>query len=196
MSSSAWAWVVRSSASRGVAHPGSPGTLPVPRRSRRRTVVPRPIGSATAEAPRRGCGSIGPATPTGRGRSGAARRDEAASLTDPLWVGDSLVFTSDRAATFPDDADEQANLWIWDGLATAAGDRLGEPRRLTHQTEADGYVRDATTDGRRIVWHSRGEIKVLDSPDGPVRTLDVTLPGHAGAAALAHSRFRGRCHRP
>ncbi|MGW9004124.1 S41 family peptidase [Brevibacterium casei] len=104
-------------------------------------------------------------------------RDEAAPLSDPLWVGDSLVFTSDRAATFPDDADEQANLWIWDGLATATGDNLGEPRQLTHQTEADGYVRDATTDGRRIVWHSRGEIKVLDSLDGQVRTLDVTLPG-------------------
>jgi tricorn protease len=28
-------------------------------------------------------------------------REDEASLTDPLWVGDSLVFTSDRAATFP-----------------------------------------------------------------------------------------------
>ena len=47
-------------------------------------------------------------------------REDEASLTDPLWVGDSLVFTSDRAATFPHHAQEQANLWIIDGLATAA----------------------------------------------------------------------------
>lgn len=104
-------------------------------------------------------------------------RDEEASLTDPLWIGDSLVVTSDRAATFPDNAGEQANLWIWDGLATRTPGSLGEPRQLTHQTEAEGYVRDATSDGTRIVWHSRGEIKVLDSLDSDVRTLDVVLPG-------------------
>src|SRR5699024_11079570 len=52
-----------------------------------------------------------------------------------------------------------------------------EPRRLTDQGEAEGYVRDATTDGTRIVWHSHGEIKVLDSLDAQVRTLEVTLPG-------------------
>jgi tricorn protease len=121
-------------------------------------------------------------------------REEPASLTDPLWVGDSLVFTSDRAATFPHHAEEQANLWIVDGLATSAsvwdsgrsgaggsGDSAGdvtvEPRQLTFQTEAEGYVRDATTDGTRIVWHSRGQIKILDSLDAQVRTLNVTLPG-------------------
>lgn len=116
-------------------------------------------------------------------------RHEQASLTDPLWVGDSLVFTSDRAATFPHHADEQANLWIWDGLATQkagakggnGGDvgegAGGEPRQLTHQGEAEGYVRDATTDGTRIVWHSHGQIKVLDSLDAAVRTLEVSLPG-------------------
>ena len=101
-------------------------------------------------------------------------REETAPLTDPLWVGDSLVFTSDRAASFPHHAEQQANLWIIDGLATSEG---FEPRRLTDQGEAEGYVRDATTDGTRIVWHSHGEIKVLDSLDAQVRTLEVTLPG-------------------
>lgn len=119
-------------------------------------------------------------------------RDEEASLTDPLWVGDSLVVTSDRAATLPHHADEQANLWIWDGLATQTGSLAGaagtvasttsttsanEPRQLTFQTEAEGYVRDATTDGTRIVWHSRGEIRILDSLDAQIRTLAVQLPG-------------------
>ncbi|SMX71310.1 MULTISPECIES: S41 family peptidase [Brevibacterium] len=110
-------------------------------------------------------------------------REEEASLTDPIWVGDSLVFASDRAASFPDHAHEQANLWIWDGLATQTGSSgsdqaaAGEPRQLTFQTEAEGYVRDATTDGTRIVWHSHGEIRILDSLDAQIRTLNVVLPG-------------------
>ncbi|WP_309069765.1 PDZ domain-containing protein, partial [Microbacterium sp.] len=97
--------------------------------------------------------------------------EEAASITDPLWLGDALVFASDRAARFPDRADEQANLWIWD----APGE--GEPRLLTRQSAEDGYVRDATTDGERIVWHSRGRIRILDALDAEPRTIDVTLPG-------------------
>src|SRR5699024_797784 len=97
-------------------------------------------------------------------------REETAPLTDPQWVGDSLVFTSDRAASLPHHAEQQANLWIIDGLATSEG---FEPRRLTDQGEAEGYVRDATTDGTRIVWHSHGELKVLDSLDAQVRTLEV-----------------------
>ncbi|MBF0815429.1 tricorn protease [Microbacterium paludicola] len=99
--------------------------------------------------------------------------EDEASITDPMWLGDALVFASDRAATFPDRADEQANLWIWE----TPGE--GAPRLLTHQTAADGYVRDATTDGNRIVWHSRGRIRILDSLDGAPRTIDVTLPGTA-----------------
>ncbi|WP_113903218.1 MULTISPECIES: S41 family peptidase [Brevibacterium] len=116
--------------------------------------------------------------PDGRG-AGWQRllREETAPLTDPMWVGDSLVFASDRAATFPDHADEQANLWIWDGLATRADTGTTAPRQLTHQSEAEGYVRDATTDGTRIIWHSRGEIRLLESLDAEVRTVEVTLPG-------------------
>lgn len=111
-----------------------------------------------------------------RDGSGAWERllpDDAASITDPLWIGDALVFASDRAATFPDRADEQANLWIWD----TPGE--GEPRLLTHQGPDDGYVRDATTDGSRIVWHSRGRLRILDALDSEPRTIDVTLPGTA-----------------
>jgi tricorn protease len=99
--------------------------------------------------------------------------DDPASLTDPLWIGDALVFTSDRAAAFPDRADEQANLWIWDTPG------VGEPRQLTRQSAEDGYVRDATTDGSRIVWHSRGRLRILDALDGEPRTIDVSLPGTA-----------------
>jgi tricorn protease len=97
--------------------------------------------------------------------------DDDASLTDPMWIGDALVFVADRDATFPDRADEQANLWIWDEPGE------GEPRLLTHQSAADGYVRDATTDGTRIVWHSRGAIRILDALDAEPRTIEITLPG-------------------
>lgn len=100
---------------------------------------------------------------------------EEAGVYDPIWIGDALVFTSDRAATFPDHADEQANLWVWDGLAT--GSPAAEPRLLTHQTEAEGYVRDATSDGTRLVWHSRGDLWLLDELGGAPRRLDITLTG-------------------
>lgn len=101
--------------------------------------------------------------------------DEVAGVHDPIWVGDSLVFTSDRGASFPDHADEQANLWVLDGLAT--GSAAPEPRQLTAQTAVEGYVRDAASDGSRIVWHSRGDLWLLDTLDGTPRRLDITLTG-------------------
>ena len=96
--------------------------------------------------------------------------DERASIVDPMWFGDRLAFVSDRAARFPDRADEQANLWLWD----TPGD--GEPRQVTHQGPDVGYVRDAATDGRRIVWHTRGRLWLMDDVESPARPLDVTVP--------------------
>nr|WP_306254428.1 S41 family peptidase [Ornithinimicrobium cryptoxanthini] len=96
--------------------------------------------------------------------------EDAAGLVDPMWVDERLVFVSDRAATFPSAADEQANLWVWD-----LGD--GDPVQLTHQTAEDGYVRDASTDGSRIVWHSRGDIWLLDHLDGQPQRLEIDLQG-------------------
>lgn len=93
---------------------------------------------------------------------------DEASIVDPMWIGDRLAFVSDRAARFPDRASEQANIWILDG---------DEPRQVTFQAEADGYVRDATTDGSRIVWASRGRIRVLDAPDAEPRTIEIDVPG-------------------
>lgn len=93
---------------------------------------------------------------------------DEASIVDPMWIGETLAFVSDRAARFPDAAREQANIWILDG---------DEPRQVTHQTEADGYVRDAATDGARIVWASRGRIRILDSFDAEPRSLDIDVPG-------------------
>ncbi|WP_105566779.1 S41 family peptidase [Microbacterium halophytorum] len=99
--------------------------------------------------------------------------DEHASLVDPMWVGGALAFVSDRAAKLPDAAHEQANVWLWDEPGS------GEPRQLTFQGEDDGYVRDATTDGARIVWHSRGRIRMLDAVGAEPRTIDIDVPGVA-----------------
>ncbi|MFD2027472.1 S41 family peptidase [Promicromonospora aerolata] len=101
--------------------------------------------------------------------------DDEAGIYDPLWIGDALVFTSDRGATFPDHADEQANLWVLDDLATDA--ETPAPRQLTSQSETEGYVRDATSDGSRVVWHSRGDLWLLDGLDGTPRRLEITLTG-------------------
>ncbi|WP_153398295.1 S41 family peptidase, partial [Ornithinicoccus halotolerans] len=100
--------------------------------------------------------------------------EDTAGLVDPMWVDGRLLVVSDRAASFPDRADEQANLWVWDG---APGE--GEPRQLTHQGPEQGYVRDAASDGHRVVWHSRGRLWLLDGLDGEPRPLPVTVPGAA-----------------
>ncbi len=108
---------------------------------------------------------------TGDGSWERLLADEPASLVDPMWVDDRLLFVSDRAAAFPDRADEQANLWVWDRPGE------GEPRQLTRQGPDEGYVRDASTDGHRVVWHSRGDIWLLDDLEGTPRRLEFTLPG-------------------
>src|SRR5699024_10055452 len=96
--------------------------------------------------------------------------EDAASLVDPLWIGDRLVFVSDRAATFPEASTEQANLWVWDDLDG------GSPTQLTHQGPEQGYVRDASSDGARIVWHSRGALWVLDDLSAQPRRLELEVP--------------------
>ncbi len=110
---------------------------------------------------------------TGDGSWERLLADDTASLVDPLWVDDRLVFVSDRAATFPDSADKQANLWVWDEPGT------GEPQQLTRQDVEQGYVRDATTDGHRVTWHSRGRLWVLDDLEAEPRQVEISLPGSA-----------------
>ena len=104
--------------------------------------------------------------------------EETAGIVDPMWIGQKLLFVSDRAASFPAKTHEQANIWVWDKPSAKKEKSL---RQLTFQDEDQGYVRDAATDGERITWHSRGEIWILDSLDARPRRLEVTLPGTAPA---------------
>ncbi len=89
-----------------------------------------------------------------------------------MWLGSTLVFTSDLAATFPDHADEVGNLYALDVDEPGA-----RPRRLTSHTASAGYVRDATTDGDRVVYAALGTLYLLPSLDGSAAPLDITLPG-------------------
>lgn len=105
--------------------------------------------------------------------------DEPASLVDPMWVDGRLTFVSDRGASLPgsvESANEQANIWVFDD---ALSDDPGEPRQVTFQGPDEGYVRDAATDGRRIVWHSRGRVMLMDGLEGDPHEVEVTVPGSA-----------------
>ncbi len=93
--------------------------------------------------------------------------EQEASLALPSWVGDRLVFTSDLGASLPGNPGEQAQLHSVDIDG-------GDLRTHTRHTFADGYVRDATTDGTRIVYHARGQLFVMDSLDAEPRRIDVT----------------------
>ncbi len=87
-------------------------------------------------------------------------------LAWPMWIGDRIVFVSDHEGI--------GNLYSVD----PAGADL---RRHTDHTEAEGYVRNPSSDGRRIVYHAMGDVYVLDAADlaglggGRGRRLYITL---------------------
>lgn len=94
--------------------------------------------------------------------------EEEAGLWSPVFVGDRLVFTGDLGASFPDHADEQAQVWSVDA-------RGGDLRQHTEHGPEDGYVRDTTTDGTRLAYHARGRLYVMDSLDAQPRRVEVDL---------------------
>ncbi|MFZ0013732.1 MAG: PDZ domain-containing protein [Acidimicrobiia bacterium] len=111
--------------------------------------------------------------------------DEPASLVDPMWVEGKLIFVSDRAARpggIAEEADRQANLWVFDDVLA---DDAADVRQLTYQGPEDGYVRDASTDGRRVVWHTRGRLMLLDGLSGRPREIEIAVPGAAPEAHAA-----------
>ncbi len=106
-------------------------------------------------------------------------RDDTAGIVDPMWVDGRLVVVSDRAAVLPgtaQEADRQANLWAF-AVGEVGADSV--PEQVTDQGPDLGYVRDASTDGHRVTWHSRGRLWVLDALDATPREVRVSLPGAA-----------------
>lgn len=90
---------------------------------------------------------------------------QRAGLFGPTWVGGRIVFTSDMGEA----ADVQAQVWSVD----AGG---GDLRQHTFHTEADGYVRDAASDGHGIVYHCRGRLHHLAGLDTEPRLIDLQIP--------------------
>src|SRR5262245_36617828 len=95
--------------------------------------------------------------------------DEPAPLESPMWLDDAATigFVSDRAG--------QSTLWA----ARLPADRLPGLGDLRKLTETPFYVRHATSDGRRVVFQSGGDVWLFD--DGHAAPIDVDLGGERKA---------------
>jgi len=86
--------------------------------------------------------------------------DDARSDRDPVWIGNTIYFNSDRSGTF--------NLYAYD-VASA------KTTSVTKSTVWD--VRWPTSDrAGRIVYEMNGELHVLDTRSGRSTALSITVP--------------------
>ncbi|MCL2489398.1 MAG: PDZ domain-containing protein [Propionibacteriaceae bacterium] len=85
---------------------------------------------------------------------------QPAGKYSPGWVGDRLIFTSDMDGVGQ--------------LYSVTADGAGLTCHTRHTAEL-GYVRDARTDGTRVVYHSHGVIYVMDGLDAEPRPLRIDL---------------------
>ncbi|WP_329494927.1 PDZ domain-containing protein [Kitasatospora herbaricolor] len=86
------------------------------------------------------------------------------NIESPLWVGGRIAFLSDHEGVGR----------LYSSLPDGSDLRV-------HTTADDGfYARNASTDGTRVVWHSAGDLWILDDLDGAEpRRLDIRLAGPA-----------------
>ncbi|OYN90176.1 S41 family peptidase [Parenemella sanctibonifatiensis] len=96
-----------------------------------------------------------------RGDWGEVLPDEPAGKYAPGWVGERLIFSSDRG-----DHPAQGQLWS----VNKSGKDLTQH---TQHTVDDGYVRDPSTDGTQIVYHCRGSIHLMSSLKAKPVKLDI-----------------------
>ncbi len=107
----------------------------------------------------------GPAD-AGQARFSRVAQDLAGQVSNPMIVAGRLAFLSDHEGT--------GNLY------SCALDGTG----LRRHTDHDGfYARNASTDGRRIVYHCAGDIWILDDLEDEARPADIRL----ASPALARS---------
>ncbi|WP_441246171.1 S41 family peptidase [Kitasatospora sp. McL0602] len=87
------------------------------------------------------------------------------NIASPLWVGGRVAFLSDHEGVGQ----------LWSSLPDGTDLR----RHSGGATPGEGfYARDAATDGTRVIWHSAGEIWLLDDLEGAEpRRLDVRPAG-------------------
>jgi len=89
---------------------------------------------------------------------------------DPMWIGNTLYFVSDRDGTL--------NLYAYDLASDAV-------RQLTHSATWD--VRWASSDNaRRIVYELDGELQVFDTSTGQDRRVAIQVPDDGLARRPSH----------
>ncbi|WP_457029856.1 S41 family peptidase [Kitasatospora sp. P5_F3] len=82
------------------------------------------------------------------------------NIDSPLWVGDRIAFLSDHEGVGQ----------LYSSLADGSD--------LRRHSDGEFYARNATTDGTRIVWHSAGDLWILDDLAGAEpRRLEIMLAG-------------------
>lgn len=85
--------------------------------------------------------------------------EETASLEEPTWAGGRLFFTSDMTdGTGRTTAHAQAQLW-------SVGPDGADLTQHTRHGEEDGYVRQVSSDGERVVLSARGRLFLLKSAE-------------------------------
>ncbi|HUK69982.1 MAG TPA: S41 family peptidase [Streptosporangiaceae bacterium] len=95
--------------------------------------------------------------------------DLGGHLANPLLVGGRLAFLSDH-----------------EGVGNLYSCHLDGSDLRRHTDHTDFYARNASTDGRRIVYQRAGQIWLLDDLDADARPVDIVLgaPGTARQARL------------
>ena len=82
------------------------------------------------------------------------------NIESPLWAGNRIAFLSDHEGTGQ----------LYSGLPDGTD--------LRRHSDGPFYARNASTDGTRVVWHSAGDLWLLDDLDGAEpRRLDILLAG-------------------
>jgi tricorn protease len=95
--------------------------------------------------------------------SNTARRviDDVRSDRDPIWIGGTIYFTSDRSGTF--------NLYAYDVAQ-------GTTRPVTESRVWDVRWPSGERATGRIVYELNGEIQLLDTKTGQSRPVPITVP--------------------
>lgn len=81
------------------------------------------------------------------------------TVSSPMWVGDRLFFISDHEGV--------GNLY--------SVDRSGKDLR-THTRLTEYYARNASSDGKRVVYHAGGELFLFDPSSQETRKVEFDLP--------------------
>ena len=93
------------------------------------------------------------------GSSAEQITEHVRSDRDPMWIGNAIYFNADRTNKF--------NLYRYDLQSK-------QTTQVTRFTDFD--VRWPSADSRSIVFEHNGELQVLDTANGNVRKLAITVP--------------------